>query len=407
MLIIGGGECGGRAALALRGRGYDGPVTLVGREPHLPYERPPLSKTALVSETERQPKLVAERGSFADRRVECLTGADAIAIDRERRIVALADGRTLPYDRLLLATGALPRRLALPGADGQRCAYLRTHDDALRIRRALKAGSHLAVLGGGFIGLELAASARRRGVRVTVIEALPRILTRGVPEEIARVIDARHRAEGVTILCGTAVLGLRNEPAGLELALAGGKSVVADLLVIGIGAVPDTELAQKAGLRLENGIAVDAQLQTSDPDIFAAGDCCSFPLPIYGGRRVRLECWRNALDQGALAARNMMGARETVSAVPWFWSDQHDLVLQIAGLPDEGVTMVRRELPDGAFILFHLSGDGRLVSATGIGRGNAVAKDIRLAEMLIARRARPDPTVLAEPRFKLKSLLAA
>jgi 3-phenylpropionate/trans-cinnamate dioxygenase ferredoxin reductase subunit len=407
MLIIGGGECGGRAALALREHGYDGSVTLVGREPHLPYERPPLSKAAMMAETEPQPKLVAGRESFADRRIQCLTGAHAVSIDPEQRIVALADGRTLPYDRLLLATGALPRRLALPGADGERCAYLRTHDDALRIRRALTSESHLAVLGGGFIGLELAASARRRGARVTVIEALPRILTRGVPEEVAQVVDARHRAEGATILCGKAVLGLHHGPSGLEIALGGGESVVADLLVIGIGAVPDTELAQKAGLCIENGIAVDAQLQTSAPGIFAAGDCCSFPLPIYGGRRVRLECWRNALDQGALAARNMMGTRETVSAVPWFWSDQYDLVLQIAGLPDEGVTMVRRALPDGAFILFHLSGDGRLVSATGIGHGNAVAKDIRLAELLIARRAAPDPEALAEPRFKLKSLLAA
>lgn len=407
MLIIGAGECGARAALALRDGGYDGPVALVGHEPHLPYERPPLSKDAMVCETEPSPKLVCERQFFVDRRIDCVTGTRAISIDRIARSITLADGRTLPYDKLLLTTGAMPRQLPLPGTDGSRCAYLRTHDDALRIRGALKPDSRIAILGGGFIGLEIAASARRRGARVTVIEALPRILTRGVPEEIACVIDARHRDEGVTLACGKGVSALRETASAIEIALSDGSSVAADLLIIGIGAVPVTDLAQKAGLAIENGIAVDDQLRTSDPDIYAAGDCCSFPLAIYGGRRVRLECWRNAQDQGALAARNMLGAGESASAVPWFWSDQYDLTLQIAGLPDEGKRAVRRDLSESAFILFHLASDGRLVAASGIARGNAVAKDIRLAEMLIAKGARPDPAALAQPQVKLKSLLAA
>ena len=407
MLIVGAGECGARAALALREHGYDGPVTLVGEEPHLPYERPPLSKDAMVAESDPLPKLVADRDHFASRHIECVTGAKAISIDRAARRVTLADGRNLPYEKLLVATGAVPRRLAMPGADSARCAYLRTHDDALRIRGALRAGSHVAILGGGFIGLEIAASARKRGASVTVIEALPRILTRGVPEAIAQVVDARHRREGVTLACGKAVLALHEAASGIEIALADGRNVVADLLVIGIGAVPVTDLGQTAGLAIENGIAVDAQLRTSDPDIYAAGDCCSFPLAIYGGRRVRLESWRNALDQGQLAARNMLGAGESAAAVPWFWSDQYDLTLQIAGLPDEGAQSVRRDLSEDAFILFHLTGDGRLVAASGIARGNAVAKDIRLAEMLIAKGAKPDPAALAQPDVKLKSLLAA
>lgn len=407
MLIVGAGECGARSALTLRERGYDGPVTLVGDEPHLPYERPPLSKDAMVSEAEPTPKLVGDREHFASRRIECVTGTRAVSIDRAARRVTLADGRTLPYDKLLLTTGAVPRRLPLPGADGSRCAYLRTHDDALRIRGALKAGSHVAILGGGFIGLEIAASARTRGAGVTVIEALPRILTRGVPEAIAKVVDARHRREGVTLACGKAVLALRETASGIEIALADGSTVAADLLVIGIGAVPAVDVAHKAGLAIDNGIAVDAQLRTSDSNIYAAGDCCSFPVAVYGGRRVRLECWRNAQDQGALAARNMVGAGESASAVPWFWSDQYDLTLQIAGLPDEGTEVVRRDLSEEAFILFHLAGDGRLVAASGIARGNAVAKDIRLAEMLIARGARPNPAALMRPEVKLKSLLAA
>jgi 3-phenylpropionate/trans-cinnamate dioxygenase ferredoxin reductase subunit len=183
--------------------------------------------------------------------------------------------------------------------------------------------------------------------------------------------------------------------------------VEADLLVAGIGAIPVTDLAASAGLEIANGIVVDLQLRTADPDIYAAGDCCAFPLAIYGGRRVRLESWRNAQDQGTLAARNMLGAGAAHAAVPWFWSDQYDLSLQIAGLADEGQETVRRDLGEGAFILFHLAGDGRLVAASGIGVGNAVAKDIRLAEMLIGRGARPAPQALARQDVKLKSLLAA
>ena len=409
VLIVGAGECGGRAALALREQAYGGPVTLIGDEPHLPYERPPLSKEAMLSEVEPVPKLVGDRKRFADRRIDCVTGMRAIAIDRTARAVTLADGRTLSYGKLVLATGAAPRRLPLPGAESGRCAYLRTHEDALRIRSALRPGANIAILGGGFIGLELAASANRRGAQVTVIEALPRILTRGVREEIARVIEARHRAEGVEFACGKALSALHESAAEIEIALADGGAVSADLLVIGIGAVPVVDLARKAGLAIDNGIAVDAQLRTSDPDIYAAGDCCSFPLAIYGGRRVRLECWRNAQDQGALAARNVLGAGESAAATPWFWSNQYDLTLQIAGLPDEGKRIVRRELSGGAgaFILFHLAGDGRLVAASGIGTGNTVAKDIRLAEMLIAGRATPDPAALAQPEVKLRSLLAA
>lgn len=407
MVIVGAGQCGARAALTLREHGYVGSVTLIGDELHLPYERPPLSKDAMVSEAEPVPRFVADRQVFADRSIQYLTGTRAIAIDRAARSIRLTDDRTLPYDKLLLATGAAPRSLPLPAADGSRCAYLRTYDDALRIRGAIGAGAHVAILGGGFIGLELAASVRKRGARVTVIETLPRILTRGVPEEIARIIDARHRSEGVDLACGKAVAALRDAAGGMEVVLTDGSVIIADLLLIGIGAVPVAGLAEEAGLAIENGIAVDAHLRTSDPDIYAAGDCCSFPLAIYGGRRVRLECWRNAQDQGTLAARNMLGAGESASSVPWLWTDQYELRLQIAGLPDEGKRLVRRDLQDGAFILFHLADDGRLVAASGLGTGNAVAKDVRVAEMLIARRAKPDPAALARPETKLKSLLAA
>jgi len=405
MVIIGAGECGGRAALALRDLGYVHPVTLVGDEPHLPYERPPLSKDAMVSDAP-EIKAIASEALLAEKSIRHIHSVQAVSIDRTAHSVRLSDGSVLPYDRLLLATGSTPRKLPMPGL-GPRCVYLRTFADALAIRAHLRAGNRIAIVGGGFIGLELAAAARRLGADVTVIEAQPRILMRGVPAEIAKVIHAAHEAEGVTILCGDGIAAIADDGAQVRITLAGGRDIVADLAVIGIGAVPVTGLAAEAGLTIDNGIAVDGELRSSDPDIYAAGDCCSFPLAVYGGRRVRLEAWRNAQEQGALAARNMLGAGEAHAAVPWFWSDQYGLSLQIAGLSDEGRSVVRRDLDDGAFILFHLAEDGRLVAASGIGPGNAVARDIRLAEMLIGKRAMPTPEALGSQTVKLKSLLAA
>ena len=400
MVIIGAGECGTRAALALREAGYTGPVTLIGAEPHPPYERPPLSKGALTADPP-VPKGIAGADQLAEAGIDFRPARTAVAIDRAARAVRCEDGTRLRYDRLLIATGARPRLLPLPGADGPAAAVLRTLDDAARIRAALGPGRRLAIVGGGFIGLELAASARRLGAEVAVIEALPRLLTRGVPAEIAAALQTRHLSEGVTFHFSARIAAISE--AGVTL--ADGTNVPADLVVVGVGAVPNTELGAAAGLAVENGLAVDATLATADPRVFAAGDCCAFPQPLYDGRRVRLESWRSAQELGTLAARNMLGHAEPVSAVPWFWSDQYDLSLQIAGLAESATTEVRRELRDGAFVLFHLAPDGRLLAASGIGRGNAVAKDIRLAEMLIARRAHPGPAALADPATNLKRLL--
>lgn len=406
MVIIGAGECGTRAAFALRENGYEGPVTMIGTEPHLPYERPPLSKDAMVSDDHLLPRTIAGIEQFTEKRIDFIGSSTVAAIDRAVKAVTLHDGRSLPYDRLLIATGAMPRALPL-AAGSKHCVTLRSYDDALRIRAGFGPAARIAIVGGGFIGLELAASARKRGASVTVIEAQPRILMRGVPEEIAGVIAARHRDEGVMLRCGTGIASINDKDDSVIITLADGEEIVADLAVIGIGAVPVTGLAEKAGLETANGIVVNDWLQTSDPDIYAAGDCCAFPLAIYGGRRVRLEAWRNAQEQGALAARNMLGGHEPHESVPWFWSDQYELGLQVAGLADEATQTIRRDLGEGAFILFHLAADGRLVAASGIGPGNAVAKDIRLAEMLIARGARPASAQLEASDVKLKSLLAA
>ncbi|MGO7333200.1 NAD(P)/FAD-dependent oxidoreductase [Rhizobium leguminosarum] len=400
-VIIGAGECGARAAFALREKGFSGEITLVGAEPLAPYERPPLSKTGSAD-----PKFIVTAERYAENGIRLLTGLEARDFDTSSKTVTLSDGTSLSYDRLLLATGASAR--SFPGApeDSRHIRALRTHHDAMALRDAMKPGRHIAIIGGGFIGLELAATARLLGADVTVIEGLERVLKRGVPEEIAHLLAERHRAEGVDIRCGVSIQSLSEGGGKALIRLSTDEVIEADLALVGIGARPNVEIAERAGLAIDNGIAVDTYLQTSAPDVFAAGDCCSFPLSIYG-RRVRLESWRNAQEQGTLAAANMLGLDEAVSAVPWFWSDQYDMTLQISGLAEGATTHQRRELGAGAFILFHLDADGRLIAASGIGPGNAVARDIRLAEMLIAARAHPDPAALAASDIKLKSLLAA
>lgn len=404
MVILGAGECGACAAFALRSNGYDGPVTLIGNESHLPYERPPLSKTTLVDGAGHKP--VAPIEAYRDAKIDVRLGVMVDSISLEDSHLSLSDGNRISFEKLLLATGARPRRL--PGSEFAhgRVKYLRTFGDAVDIRSSIGAGRRLAIIGAGFIGLELAATARTRGCDVTVIEAQSRVLQRGVPEAIAAVISARHLHEGVVLSCGVGISSLIETETGVEISLADGTEFTVDTVVVGIGAMPNIALAEAAGIEVDNGIAVDETLRTSASNVFAAGDCCSFPLPIYGGRRVRLEAWRNARDQGALAARNMLGANEAISSIPYFWSDQYDLTLQVAGLADGAATTVRRDVDGDAFLLFHLNADGVLVAVSGIGGGLTIARDIKLAERLIASKVVPDPVALASPDVRLKTLLA-
>ena len=405
MIIVGAGETGARAAFGLRERGYQGRVVLIGSESHLPYERPPLSKGLLSDNAE--PKYVATADRYAVDGIELVLGQSVDSIDRRSKTVHLSNGAIYPYERLLLATGGRPRPFPGHDADGKRIFCLRTYTDALALQPWMAPDRRIAVVGGGFIGLELAAIARQTGAGVILVEALPRILMRGVPEVLAMRLQARHVAEGVDVRCGIGIRSIDSGPDGVTVMLADGMWIEADIVAIGIGAIPNTELAAEAGLQIENGIVVDEYLCTSDPDILAAGDCCNFPLSIYGGRRVRLESWRNAQEQGMLAAANMLGEASPVSGAPWFWSDQYDLTLQVAGLLEEAATTVERHQEDGGLILFHLAADGRLVAASGLGTGNSIARDIRLAEMLIAAGAYPGPAVLADPTSKLKTLLRA
>jgi len=310
----------------------------------------------------------------------------------------------MSYDRLLIATGARPRPLLLNGVAVSGLSYLRDFNDAKAIYSNLTTGRHIAIIGGGFIGLELAVQARLKGASVTVLEAGPRLLGRAVPAEIASVIEQRHRREGVDIFCGAKITHI--DAAGV-ISLEGGRVLSTDFIVAGVGSLPNTELASSAGLHVENGIVVDGRFATSDPFIFAAGDCCSFPHPLYGDAHIRIESWRAALEQGEHAARAMLGADDVYRSVPWFWSEQYDLGLQIAGLAGAASNIVRRDVSEDTFILFHLAQDARLLAASGIGVGNSIARDIRLAERLIAMQARPQQCALSNPSISLKSIMSS
>lgn len=403
IVIIGAGEAGMRAALTLRDRGYTGSIAVVGEEPHAPYERPPLSKAVLHPEA-AAPPAISGAGDVEARGVSLLSGVEAVAVDRQAQSVGLSDGRSLPYSRLLIATGAQARPLAVEG--GHLATTLRRLDDAIGLRADLSRCKTLLVIGAGFIGLELAAAARKRGLKVTVVEAAPRILGRATPESVAAVVAGWHAEAGVEIRTAKNLSRISACPAGIEAEFADGDGLVAELVLAGVGALPETRLAEAAGLAIDNGIAADAGLRTSDPFVYAAGDCASFPHPLFEGQRLRLEAWRNAQDQGSFVAGSLLGGSDTYEALPWFWSDQYDFTLQVAGLPSAGVRIVERRPGAGALLTFHLDTSGRLVGAAGAGSLKSVAKDIKIAERMIAQRLAPDPDILADAGASLKSALS-
>lgn len=403
MVIVGGGLAGARAGAELREAGFDGPITLIASEPYAPYDRPPLSKAVLLKEKSPDDCALFGDAFFADHAIDLKLAASVVEIDRVARAVLLDNGEHIGYSRLLIATGASPRMLSVPGSELSGVVTLRTVGDARDLAARLHHGQHVAIIGGGFIGLEVAASAIAAGCGVTVIEAGEHLLMRAVPQEIAARIEARHRDAGVQFRFGARLAAIAGASAAEEVRLADGEVIRCDTVVVGIGAAPRTALAQAAGLDVADGIVVDDRLCTSDSAIFAAGDACSFPHALYGCR-VRLECWKNAEDQGRIAARNMLGENLRYREVPWFWSDQYELSIQIAGLPAFASEVVVRETSD-ALLLFHLSADGSLIAASGVGR--AVGRDIRIAQMLIGRNARISAEELADPSVKLKSLLVA
>ena len=395
IVIIGAGHAGGAVAALLRQYGHEGPILLAGVEAAPPYQRPPLSKAWLKGEADIEDLLLRPASFYVEKDVELRTGVTATAIDRVAKTVTFADGTVEPYDVLILALGSTARRLAIPGADRPDLLELRTLEHAERLKAALGPGKRLAVVGGGYVGLEAAASARALGAGVVVIERMERVLARVASRTLSDHFTARHRAEGVEILTGADVTGF--EDGGVRL--ADGRLVEADAVLVGVGALACDSLASAAGLACENGVVVDEAARTSDPSIFAIGDMTHRPVPVHDGA-FRLESVPNALEQAKQAAAAITGRPAPAPEVPWFWSDQYDLKLQIAGLPFAADRQIVRGDPAApGFAVFHMAGD-RIVCVEAV---NAPA-EFMAGKQFIGRRTPIDPEKLADTAQPMKSV---
>ena len=399
VVIVGAGQAGGRAAEALRQNGHTGSITVVGDEVHPPYERPALSKNFLKQASLEQIAWVRPAAWFEQAGISLVGGRRAQAVDRAAHAVVLDDGARLPYQALVLATGTRPRPLTIPGADHPLVGCLRTIDDGLLLNSRLRPDAHIVVIGAGFIGMEVAATARQYGCAVTVLEMAELPMARGVPPLIGRFYAGLHRARGVDLRTATRVLGIADHGGRAVVETDAGPLPPADAVVAGIGVVPNVELAQAAGLEVDNGIVVDEYGRTADPAVYVAGDASSHYNPLLG-RRLRLESWQNAQNQAIAVARNILGADKPYAEVPWFWSDQYELNLQIAGLPQADDEVVSRGvLGEGASVHFHLRG-GRLTAAVGV---NA-ARDVRFGKEIIALGRPVSAAELADATLPLPTL---
>ena len=406
LLIIGAGHAGAELAFAARQQGWAGSITLLGDEPAHPYHRPPLSKTQLAAGAGAEPGWIRPPETYAKLAIEFMPGVHVERIDREKHLVVLHDGRTLPYSKLALCTGGRPRLLDVEGLRGvakpRKLHYLRTHEDAAAIRAQLTPGAKVIIIGGGYIGLEVAASARKVHAAVTVLEAASRVLARVTGPQMSAFYQRVHEDAGVHIVTGAIVQRVTTDAAGAitSVICADGTSHAADLVLAGIGMLPNMELAADAGLDVAQGIVVDASSTTSDPDIYAAGDCTVQHSALYG-RSIRLESVPNALEQARAAAAALCGNPRPNHAVPWFWSDQYDLKLQMAGLSDGHDTcVVRGSVTSRSLCAFYLK-DGVLIAADAVNR----PADFMQCKRALQDRVVVDAAALADEAVQLKSLL--
>jgi 3-phenylpropionate/trans-cinnamate dioxygenase ferredoxin reductase subunit len=368
VVIVGGGLAGAKTAEALRAQEFDGDVTLLAAEPHLPYERPPLSKGYLIGKATFDEAIVHPEDWYRDHRIDLRRGTRADAIDAIGHRVGLADGTTIGYDKLVLATGAQPRRLLLPGADAEAVYYLRTREDSDAIRACFGHGQRLVVIGGGWIGLEVAAAARGEDTQVTVLEAAALPLLGVLGPEVAQVFADLHRAHGVEFDLGVRIEAITTSGGrATGVQLSDGTTIAADAIVVGVGAVPDLALAESAGLDLDNGVLVDACLRSSDPDIYAVGDLANQDHPVFG-HRVRVEHWATALKQPAVAVAALLGQPTPYTELPYFYSGQYDLSLEYVGHAPNGSydqVVVRGDLARQEFVAFWLA-YGRIKAAMNV-----------------------------------------
>ena len=397
MIVVGAGHAGGQAAASLRQEGYDGDIVIVGDEPHIPYQRPPLSKQYLAGEHGLERVYLRPEKFYADRNIAIRSGVRVEAIDRSAQTVATSGGETLAYDKLLLATGSRPRRLHIEGGDLDGIHYLRTIADVDDIRAEMAPGRKAVIVGGGYIGLEVAAVCIEAGLDVRVIEMEDRILQRVTTPAMSGFYHGLHSSRGVSIHTGTTVTGFAGN-GRVRQVLCGESTFEADLVIVGIGIVPNVELAAEAGLPCDNGIVVDDRCRTADANIYAAGDCTNHPNPLLN-RRLRLESVPNAMEQARVAAANMCGGEKIYASVPWFWSDQYDLKLQMVGFAADGDTEVLRgDRSANHFAVFHLQ-DGAIAAVDAVNS----PKEFMICRRLIGRHV--NAQALADPLLDLKSLL--
>lgn len=398
VLIIGAGHAGGSVAAFLRQYGHEGPIVLAGEEDAPPYQRPPLSKAWLKGEADLDGLLLRPLSFYAEQDIDFRPSTVAVSIDPEAKTVAFHDGSSETYEVMVLATGSTARKLPVPGGDHPDLLELRTLKDAERLKAVLGPGRRLAVVGGGYVGLEAAASARALGAEAVVIERAPRVLARVASEALSAFFTEQHRARGVEILTGAEVVAVARD----GVTLADGTVVPADAVLVGVGALACDGLPRSAGLRCDDGVVVDDQARTSDPAIFAVGDMTRRPIPVHGGVHHRLESVPNALEQAKQAAAAIVGRPGPAPEVPWFWSDQYEYKLQIAGLPFEADRqVVRGDSGAGSFAVFHLAGD-RIVCVEAV---NA-PPEFMAGKQLIAKGTPVDLDKLADIAVSMKAVAA-
>ncbi len=400
IVVAGGGHAAAQVVDSLRREGFHGRLVMVAGEPTLPYQRPPLSKKFLGGELEAERLPIRPASFYESIHCELMLGNPVVAIDAKARKIRLSDGATLAYDKLVLAVGGHARPLPVPGADLLGVHVLRTMADVGAIRARIAPGVRVAIVGAGYIGLECAATFRKLGLDVTVIEMLDRVMNRVVAPEMSRFYHSEHCSHGVTVLTDRKVQAFWGDGSVSAVECTDGTQVPADLAIVGIGLVPNTALAESAGLKCEDGISVDENCRTSDPDIYAIGDCCSHPSPRYG-RRIRLESVDNAFEQAKSAAANICSKTVVHDKTPWFWSDQYELKLQIVGLSQGYDRVVLRGDPASRSFSCCYLRDGELIALDAVNHG----KDFMAARKLIAERARPDPARLADDSLALRDTL--
>jgi 3-phenylpropionate/trans-cinnamate dioxygenase ferredoxin reductase subunit len=399
VVIVGAGHAAGQLVATLKQLKFAGDITLIGEEPWYPYQRPPLSKKFLAGTLPAERLYVKPASFYSDPNISVLRNTRVESIDRARKTVKTRDGKSLPYDALVLAVGARPRQIELPGANLDGIYYLRTIGDVQDIRSRLTENCKLTIVGAGYIGLEVAAVASQLGAHVAVVEQLGRVMSRVVCPEVSSFYDAEHRRHGVNLLLGTAIGGFSGNGGIESVDLQNGDKLESDLVLVGIGVLPNTEIASQAGLSIDNGIVVNDRCQTEDPEIFAVGDCTNHPNALMG-KRLRLESVHNALEQAKTAASNICGIDKQYAQIPWFWSDQYDLKLQIAGLSTGyDKVIIRGDMSTRSFACLYLH-DDQLIAIDAINN----PKDFVQSKALIANNAVIDAKILANPELALKDM---